>query len=150
MNWMPSKLGAEPKKIGALAGLAVIALVVYLFNRNPEESSAPAPARPAATRPASASGPMPAVSLARPTKRVAQTAVSSAPKEFKPSMKPPKDMDPSEIDPTLHLAALERKTQAHRLPGRGQFPADDLDHGADKRLLDVGQLPHRTIFSVAA
>jgi len=107
MNWMPSNLGAEPKKVGALAGLAVLALVVYLFNRTPGgESSAPAPARPAAVRPASASGPM-VPSIARPTKRVTQNGVSGAPKEFTPSIgKTP--VDPAAIDPTLHLAALQR------------------------------------------
>ena len=105
MNWIPSKIGAEPKKLGALAALALIALVAYFLNRNPENSNAPA--RPAPTRPANAPGPM-APSIARPTKRVAQNGLSGAPKEFKPYIGMPKNMDPSEVDPTLHLAALVR------------------------------------------
>ena len=32
MNLVPSKVGADPKKIGFLAGLVVVAVVVYFYN----------------------------------------------------------------------------------------------------------------------
>lgn len=107
MNWIPSKVGAEPKKIAALAVLGAIAIGVYLLNRTPGgESSAPArPAVAAVTHGAPGAEPRP---VGRAAMRVTQSGVGRAPQEFHPSMKIPKDMDPSEVDPTLHLAALAR------------------------------------------
>ncbi len=40
----------------------------------------------------------------------------------------------------LHLAALEVEAQPHRLPGRGQLAADDLDHAGQDRLFNIGEL----------
>ena len=50
----------------------------------------------------------------------------------------------------LHLAALEVEAQSHRLPGRGQLPADDLHHAGQNRLLDVGQLAQGAVPALAA
>ena len=36
MNLIPSQLGAEPKKLAILGGLAVVLIVVYFINRTPD------------------------------------------------------------------------------------------------------------------
>ena len=41
------KMGAEPKKIGALVGLVAVAGIVYWMNSAPDSPTATAPARPA-------------------------------------------------------------------------------------------------------
>ena len=36
MSLIPSQLGAEPKKLAVLGGLAVVLIVVYFINRTPD------------------------------------------------------------------------------------------------------------------
>ncbi len=101
MNWMPSNLGAEPKKVGLLVAFVAIGGFVYLYNRNPSES--PSSATPIPTRaPANVA---PGVSVAR--SRIAQNAANSGAREFRPSLKI-KNIEPSSIDPTLHLDLLAK------------------------------------------
>jgi len=100
---VPSKIGAEPKKLAILGGLLAAALIVYLINRGP---SAPAEAR---TSPLSIGA----------VDRTARPAVPSAPRsssragvrameDFKPSLKPKEGVDISKIDPTLKLDLLAK------------------------------------------
>src|SRR5713226_852864 len=101
MKWIPAKLGAEPKKIGILVALVVVAGFFYFTNRNSGDS--PAPARP----PASTAAPgMPARQKARAA-RVTQNGLNKNLQEFRPSLKP-KDVDRSAVDPTLHTALLAK------------------------------------------
>jgi hypothetical protein len=105
MNLMPSKVGAEPKKVALLAGIVVIAIVVYLYNRNPSEGPEPATPRVATRAPAT----IPYGATARTERssfRVAAGAQSGS-HEFRPSLKN-KIVDPSGIDPTLHLDLLAK------------------------------------------
>jgi hypothetical protein len=107
MNLIPAKLGAEPKKVAAVAVLFAVAAYFYISNRNSGESDAPAHSvsspvssvmSPTATGPKSA---------ARPGSRSAgRIAGGRNPREYRPSMKPPKGVEPSSVDPTLHLGAL--------------------------------------------
>ncbi len=102
MKWMPAKLGAEPKKIGILVALVVVAGVFYFTNRNSGDSASPA--RP----PASTAAPgMPARQKARAAARVTQNGLNKNLQEFRPSLKP-KDVDRSSVDPTLHTALLAK------------------------------------------
>ncbi|HUA19254.1 MAG TPA: hypothetical protein VMB25_10960 [Bryobacteraceae bacterium] len=108
MNWVPGKVGAEPKKIAVLVVLVLAAGYFFISSRNSDESSAEAP-RPAANTPPPVTSPRTAARPeTRPAGRVAQTIqTGSSGAEFHPSLKI--DIpDPSRIDPTLHLAELAK------------------------------------------
>ena len=102
MNWIPSNLGAEPKKVALLVAFVAIGGLVYLYNRNPSEgpASAPIPSRAAATSGGT-------VRPERPSFRQTQSAANSSTREFRPSLKI-KNIEPSSIDPTLHLDLLSK------------------------------------------
>jgi len=103
MSVIPSKVGADPKKIGILAGLVAIAGFAYFYNSNSGggSGSAPVVSRPAAGSLGTTPG-----TIARSTYRVVQQNSGST-KEFKPSLKP-KDVDTANIDPTLRLDLLAK------------------------------------------
>ncbi len=110
MNLMPAKVGAEPKKVAVVVVLMAVAAYFYFSNRNSGESDAPS--RSTVTGVNTGVSTAPAVGTAP---RVASRSVgrspergtaSNNPREFRPSMKPPKGVDPSATDPTLHLSAL--------------------------------------------
>ena len=106
MNWLPSKFGAEPKKVAALAILLVVAVVAYLLSRDSGDSgpvAGPAP-KTAAT------GSSTQRSVSRPASHPprADSNANRNAREFRPSMKLPKGVDSAQIDPTLHLGALMR------------------------------------------
>jgi len=100
MNWVPAKLGAEKKKVAILGGLLLIAGYFYFFSG--DSSNAPAPARLGNAEPlrpgARPAGRLPGRDLTRG---------GNGPREFRPSFKV-KDVDPSKLDPTLHLDALAK------------------------------------------
>ena len=99
------KLGAEPKKVGILVGLLVAAFFFYLYNRNSGDSSAPArPAGSTAATNNTSKGPIRPVSH---SVRVTQNGVGPSSHEFRPKFGK-SAIDPSSVDPTLHLAELAR------------------------------------------
>ena len=112
------KLGAEPKKVAVLAGLMVVAIVVYFMNSTPSGPSAPSTAERAPARPAIAPHlpSQPAVDVpGRPAQQASSQRGSSRQgrvlQEFRPSLKPkkPEDRpDPTTVDPTLHLDVLAK------------------------------------------
>jgi hypothetical protein len=104
MNLMPDKIGAEPKKVAVVVVLMASAAYFYISNRNSGETDAPSPSvvSTSASRPAAT--PRAAV---RP-RAGAQGKNSGNPREFRPSMRPPKGVEPSSVDPTLHLNALAK------------------------------------------
>jgi hypothetical protein len=100
MNLMPSKLGAEPKKLVYLGVLAVAAIGVYFYNREPGDSSV-------TPHPAGSAAPAIQRDIAKPSSRkIAENRLGRNPREYRPSMKPPKDVELASVDPTLHLTAL--------------------------------------------
>jgi hypothetical protein len=102
MTVVPSKVGADPKKIGILVGLVAIAGFVYLYNSNSGGGSGSAPAASRApVVPTATAG-----SAARSTYRVAEQTSGSA-REFRPSLKP-KNIDTANIDPTLRLDLIAK------------------------------------------
>jgi hypothetical protein len=104
MNWIPSNLGAEPKKVAILVVMAAIGGFAYLYNRNPSEGPSSAP--PILSRaPVTTSYGAGAARLQRPSFRVVENGSNSGTREFRPSLKI-KDIEPSNIDPTLHLDLL--------------------------------------------
>lgn len=102
MNLMPSKVGADRKKVAILAGLVVAAAVAYFYNSSP---GGPVSAPSVVTR-----APLATSSLTpqrtRSSYRMVQQAGGNA-REFRPSLKP-KDVDPASIDPTLRLDLLAK------------------------------------------
>jgi hypothetical protein len=117
------KLGAEPKKLGILAGLLVIAGLAYYVTSSDSPSASPsastAPSRvPVHVEPVPPSG----SGAAAPSRRNLNRSLI---KEFKPSLgtRDPKDRpDPATIDPTLRLDLLA-KVQNIEVgpPGRNLF-----------------------------
>lgn len=106
------KLGAEPKKVAILA--ALLAIAAYFFYQNfSEPGAAPTPSAPR-SRPAAAANP-PAAEPAGP----ASARAAAGRREFRPSLVPPKDVDRSQIDPTLRVELLERLEKA-RFEGAGR------------------------------
>jgi hypothetical protein len=108
MNLMPAKIGAEPKKVAAVVVLFAVAGYFYVSNRNSGGSDASSPSI-VSTRPSSA----PSVAVGqkaapRQLSRSGRNGTGNNPREFRPSMKPPKGVEPSSVDPTLHLNALVR------------------------------------------
>jgi hypothetical protein len=106
------KLGAEPKKVAILVALLATAAYFYYQNFSGAGTTAtPAPPRP---RPAAGSGP------AEDERAPAGAARAAAGRrEFRPSLLPPRDVDRSQIDPTLRVELLERLEKA-RFEGAGR------------------------------
>jgi hypothetical protein len=110
------KLSAEPKKLGILIGLLVVA--AYLFYSN--STSSEAPARSASPPGATAATPdIPPREPRATGPRIARTATGRSLQEFRPSLKPRKPEerpDPASVDPTLRLELLA-KLQTVKLEG---------------------------------
>jgi len=106
MNLMPAKIGAEPKKVAVVVVLMAVAAYFYISNRNSGPTDAPSPSvvstsasRPAATQRAAV----------RPRAgALVKNTGGGNPREFRPSMRPPKGVEVSSVDPTLHLSALAK------------------------------------------
>jgi hypothetical protein len=120
MKLMPSKVGAEPKKVAILGGLLLVLLAVFLMNRSPDAPQAaaiapgaqPAPA-PVRSLPARASTPaasnnVPASLTPMPPTRTAARRGDASIQDFKPTLKLPEGMDVSHIDPALKLDLLAK------------------------------------------
>jgi hypothetical protein len=101
-----SGLGAEPKKLVVLGGLVLVA--AYFLISNMTSSSSPGGEHVATNAPAVSPQRIPGRPVSR--QRPGQRSASSSLKEFRPSLTPNKDeaIDPSAIDPTLHLDLLEK------------------------------------------
>jgi hypothetical protein len=101
MNWIPSKLGPEKKKVAILAVLLVVAGYFFISSMNSGSTVS-------ATRTSPGTSPVGTTRItARPSgrARVIDRGTNNGPREFRPSLKS-KDLDPSGIDPTLHLQLL--------------------------------------------
>lgn len=109
MKWMPAGLGAEPKKVIALAVLLVAAPALYVYNSQPD-----IPPGSVAPRSSATSSPLP-VKQPRPAARRPTVRVNE---DFRPSLKLPDDYDLSSIDPTLKLDLLARVRSVEDVGGR--------------------------------
>ena len=130
MNLTPSQIGAEPKKLVVLGGLALVLIVVYFINRTPDvpqqaASTAPAVRNPVpleslgqrAGAPRTASTPKAASLTPVASQGSAETRRGEAAiQDFKPTLKLPEGADVSRIDPALKLDLL---AQLQKLPLEG-------------------------------
>ena len=105
MNLKFSGVGAEPKKIAVLVGLGAIAGYFYFSNSNSGGSTSPTPASTVQTGASPRAAGRPAGRAA--AVRVTQKGLNQTTREFKPSFKF-SGIDPSNIDPTLHLNLLAK------------------------------------------
>jgi hypothetical protein len=111
MSVVPTKVGADPKRLVILGGLLVVLVVVYLLNRTPDsgapssQAASSSPADPAPLKrlpPVTPSGPP------LPAQRQSARRGEAAIQDFKPSLKLPDGADVSRIDPTLKLDLLAK------------------------------------------
>jgi hypothetical protein len=107
------KFGAEPKKLGFLVVLLIVA-AYFFFSRDSGDTGTVA--RPAGGVPP-ALGPRAGVRSGNRL-RPGERGLNNGPKEFRPSFKA-KDLDPSGVDPTLHLDLLA-KLQDVKVEGEGR------------------------------
>lgn len=131
MRWMPTSVGAEPKKLVILGVLVVGAGVAYYVNRTPDApqaSTTPAPAVAPAPPPIPSikrdSGPP----LPMPAKRTGNSDAGATMEDFRPSLKPKEGLDVSKIDPTLRLDLLAKLQQVEL-------------SGGSRSLFEFGQPP---------
>ncbi len=101
------KFGAEPKKLAALGGLLVVAVIVYFMN------SSDTPSNPGATTSTRSVATAPVIrptarSTARSGARAGNAARGASLQEFRPTLKPKDPIDPSRVDPTLKLDLLAK------------------------------------------
>jgi hypothetical protein len=112
MNWLPSSLGAEPKKIAILAGLLAVAGGAYWLNSGPDVPAAPV--SPAGPQPAPTIPAAPAVAPRAPQApvstgvRVGTRGGGRSSDDFRPTLKLPEGTDVSRIDPALRLNLLAK------------------------------------------
>lgn len=102
MKWMPSGLGAEPKKVAFLILLLVMAPVAYYYGNSDVPTGAPVASAPRAAAPAL--DPTRMVS-ARPVNR---GRTRGGTEDFRPSLNLPDDFDLSKVDPTLRTELLAK------------------------------------------
>ena len=119
MKLAPTKVGADPKKIGILVGLVLIAGYFYFSNSGSSGPTSTAPvARPMGNAPGIA--PLAGGAAVRSSYRVVQQTGSGT-REFRPSLKA-KDMETANIDPTLRLDLLAKlKTVSVEAGSRSLF-----------------------------
>src|SRR4051794_35222898 len=105
-RWMPSHLGAEPKKLATLGGLVVLLGVVYWMNMAPggapSPTSLPIASQPIAT-PVTAPRPMPFPDVMPARRRSQANNGAALAEDFRPTLKLPEGFDVSAIDPALRL-----------------------------------------------
>lgn len=111
MKWLPSGLGAEPKKLIALAVLLAAVPAVYYYNSQPDlppgVATRPAPGPSAPTAPATQSRPA--------ARRPAPARVNE---DFRPTLILPENFDLSSINPTLDLDLLARVRAVDAVGGK--------------------------------
>jgi hypothetical protein len=142
MNLIPSKLGADPKKIVILAVLFLAAVYFYFSNRNSEGPVSPSSGRVPVAASSSSKAAAPG-SIARSTYRVVQQS-SSASREFRPTLKP-KNIDTANIDPTLRLDLLAKvKTVGVEAGTRSLFeiaaaPPEEIKAGKEPAKIEIAR-----------
>ena len=119
MNLLPSKVGAEPKKLAMLGALFAVLIAVWLLNRNPSGPDAISPGNGApVTLPVAAPVSLPALPAVTAPRaapipgqgpRGAQRNTGgSGIDDFKPSLKLKEGTDISKIDPSLRTDLLAK------------------------------------------
>ena len=103
-KWMPTGLGAEPKKLMFLIALLVLAPVAYWYGNSSDTptSSAPVARTPRASVPVVE---QPRAASSKPANRTKSRPVTE---DFRPTLNLPDDFDLSKVDPTLRTDLLAK------------------------------------------
>ena len=112
-KWMPTGVGAEPKKLAILGVLAVAVVAAYKFSSastGTPSGASPAAASGVGSRVSPAAGLVP-TAPASPRRLLSRGAGSSSIADFHPTLKLDEGADVSKIDPTLRLDLLARVQQ---------------------------------------
>lgn len=111
-KWMPSGLGADPKKLVILGVLVVAIVVAYEMSSGssaPEQATKPAerptPAAPVIARDTT---PIPGTNPVQPRRSARNGEGESVISDFHPTLKVPEGTDVASIDPTLKLDLLAK------------------------------------------
>ncbi len=104
-KWMPTGLGAEPKKVMFLIGLLVLAPAAYWYGNSDTTPAAPA------TSAKKTQGTLPVVeptTVTRQAPRTPQRSNRGGNEDFHPTLKLPDDFDLTKVDPTLRTDLLAK------------------------------------------
>lgn len=109
----PLKIGAEPRKVAALAGLLVLAVGIYFWNSrdsNGPTASGKAAAPPRAALKRALQNPQGAEPEAEAAAKTASPTAAEAARDFRPTMKRKSDeaANPEQFDPTLRTDLLDK------------------------------------------
>jgi hypothetical protein len=113
MKWMPTSLGAEPKKVAILGVLLAVLGVVYWMNSGP----APPPVPAAKSAPRAAQTAAPQTAATRPP-AVRPRPVGRTSDDFTPTLKVPEGFDLASVDPNLKLDLLAKVRAVGEAGGR--------------------------------
>jgi len=102
MKWLPTGLGAEPKKLIALLVLLAAVPVLYIYNSQPDIPAG------AIVQPKAKPGVGATLPVTQPRGVAKRAPAARVSEDFHPSLKLPEDYDISSIDPTLKLDLLAR------------------------------------------
>jgi hypothetical protein len=112
MKWVPTGVGADPKKLTILGVLIVAIVVAYIMSSGssgPEQSTAPttpkAQSAPIITRD---TAPIPGTNPVQPRKSSRNGQSEGIVSDFHPTLKVPEGTDVTAIDPTLKLELLAK------------------------------------------
>ncbi len=118
MKWLPTSLGAEPKKVMFLIALVPIGIGAYFWGQSSDTPVTPVSA------PTAARTTIPVVEpsvIARPAPRPASRAARNSTDDFRPSLKLPEDFDLSKVDPTLKTDLLAKVREVEAGSSRSLF-----------------------------
>src|SRR5215472_10689582 len=114
MNWKPSGVGADPKKLTILGVLLVVIVIAYKMSSGssaPEQSalaSTPKTAAPVAPIISRDTTPIPGTNPVQPRKSSRGGQAEAIVSDFHPTLKVPEGTDVTAIDPTLKLDLLAK------------------------------------------
>jgi hypothetical protein len=117
VKWLPSQLGAEPKKVALLGAVLVVAAVAYWMNRSPSLPDSPTVAAKTPLDPPALKRLADQDNTPPPAKRTTRAGGEAGRVEdFRPSLKPKEGVDLTRIDPTIRLDLLAK---VHGVPMEG-------------------------------
>jgi hypothetical protein len=117
-KWIPTGLGAEPKKVMILIGLVILSPLAYYYGTS-TDIPVTSPSSPKTSRLS-----LPVVeptAISRPVPRPTNRAGRAGSDDFHPSLKLPEDFDLTKVDPTLRTDLLARVREVDAGSSRSLF-----------------------------
>lgn len=118
-KFLPTNVGAEPKKLALLGGLVIVLAVVFYMNSGPSLPPQAKGTKTGQTQLPTAADPVAAGSTPVAPRPVARTGPRlGATQEWIPTLKVEEDFDLSKVDPTLDYGTLEKVRAVGAAGGR--------------------------------